>query len=172
MIQGRHIRLRTVRHADLDSLYELSSDHSDPGEFMPVGLQSEVAFKQAFNDTGFWQDHCGKLIIEDLKGDIVGEAGLFRSTHYLDGREIYYRIFSGYRGNGYAREALALLTEHFFQSTSFNRLQAVTIEGNSVSEHMLKKAGFQFEGTLRQARYFKGQLVNLNLFSRLRHAVN
>ena len=121
-----------------------------------------------FIDTGFWEDHCGKLIIEDNSGQIVGEAGLFKTAHYIDGREIYYRIFSGSRGKGYASEALMLLTRFFFESSSMNRLQAVTVTGNDVSEHMLKKSGFVFEGTMRQARYFKGRIVDLNFFSLIR----
>ncbi|MBC3764768.1 GNAT family N-acetyltransferase [Neptunicella marina] len=168
MIKGKNIYIRTVRKTDLNSLYSLSFDFQDAGEFMPVGLQSETAFNQQFAENGFWQDHAGKLIVEDDNGRIVGEVGCFKAAHYIDGREIYYRIFSGARGKGYASEALNLLLKLLFESSSFNRLQAVTVSGNQISEHMLKKAGFTFEGTLRQARYFKGKLVDLNQFSLLR----
>jgi ribosomal-protein-alanine N-acetyltransferase len=168
LIKGVLVRIRNVRETDLDEFYSLSSDYEDPGDFMPLNFVSEVAFKTEFADTGFWKDHCGKLLIEDSSGQIVGEAGLFKAAHYIDGREIYYRIFSGYRGKGYACEALALLIKFSFESSSMNRIQAVTVQGNDVSEHMLKKSGFVFEGTMRQARYFKGRLVDLNLFSCVR----
>ncbi|MDF2180284.1 GNAT family protein [Aliiglaciecola sp. CAU 1673] len=168
MIDGKLVRIRTVKEADVDELYSLSCDYQDAGEYMPLSLVSESAFKAEHRQTGFWQDHCGKLLVEDLSGRMVGEAGFFKTAHYLDGREVYYRIFSGYRGQGYASDTLALLVQLFFESTSFNRLQAVTIEGNQASEHILKKSGFVLEGTVRQARYFKGRIVDLNLFSLLR----
>ena len=168
MLKGEQVAIRAVKESDLDSLYTLSQAFSDPGEFMPVVISSQSRFKKEFAETGFWHNQTGKLIIEDKSSNIVGEAGLFSTSHYLDGRELYYRIFSGYRGKGYATEALSLLTTLFFTSSNFNRLQAVTIQGNMASEHILKKANFIFEGTLRQARYFKGELVNLNMYSLLR----
>lgn len=168
MIKGKLVSIRNVKEADLDEFYNLSVNFEDPGEFMPLRFVSEVAFKVEFMDTGFWKDDCGKLIIEDGTGRIIGEAGFFKTAHYVDGREIYYRIFSGHRGKGYASEALALLVNFFFEGSSMNRIQAVTVQGNQASEHMLKKENFVFEGTMRQARYFRGQLVDLNIFSRIR----
>jgi RimJ/RimL family protein N-acetyltransferase len=168
LIKGALVSIRNVREADLDELYTLSFNYEDPGKFMPMSFVSEVAYRHEYSDTGFWKEHCGKLIVEDSAGQIVGEAGFFKSAHYIDGREIYYRIFSGFRGKGYASETLALLIRLFFESSSMNRIQAVTVQGNEVSEHMLKKSGFVFEGTMRQSRYLKGRIVDLNLFSLVR----
>jgi len=168
LIKGKFVNIRNVRERDLEELYSLCFDYEDPSEFMPLCFLSEIAFKNEFTHTGFWKDHCGRLIIEDNSGKIVGDAGFFKAAHYVDGREIYYRIFSGSRGNGYAGDALGLLIKLFFQSSSMNRLQAVTVQGNDVSEHILKNSGFKFEGTMRQARYFNGNIVDLNLFSLVR----
>lgn len=169
MIRGESVAIRNVRERDVDELYALTVDLRDAGEFMPVSLVSESEFKQQFARTGFWADGAGKLIIESESGGIVGEIGCFEAApYYLDGREIYYRIFSGARGRGYAKEALRLFIRFFFDSTSMNRLQALTVDGNAASEHILGKAGFHREGRLRQARWFKGRLVDLNLFSLLR----
>jgi RimJ/RimL family protein N-acetyltransferase len=138
LIRGQLVSIRNVRDADLDKLYSLSFNHEDAGEFMPLSFVSEIAFKYEFINTGFWKEHCGKLIVEDDSGQIVGEAGLFKTAHYIDSREIYYRIFSGSRGKGYASETLALLILLFFKSSSMNRIQAAIVQGNDVSEHLLK----------------------------------
>lgn len=132
---------------------------------MPLSFVSESAFRSDFIASGFWKEHCGKLIVEDDSGQIVGEVGCFKAAHYLDGREIYYRIYSDYQGKGYAGEALKLIIKLLFESSSMNRLQAVTVQGNDISEYMLKKPGLLFEGTMRQARYFKERIVDLNIFS-------
>lgn len=168
MIAANDIAIRTVRREDLASLYSLSQDFRDAGTFMPVALMNESEFYDQFNRNGFWQDACGRLIIEDDEHNLVGEIGCFKTSHYIDGREVYYRIFSGYRQRGYAKKALRLFTQFFFEATHFNRLQAVTVVGNAVSSAMLKKQGFEYEGTLRQARWFKGSLVDLEMYSLLR----
>ena len=168
MLAGNEIRIRTVRESDLRTLYDLEADYSDAGEFMPAFLTSEADFRAEFERDGFWRDTCGKLIIENSDKAVVGEIGCFRGSHYLDGREVYYRIFAGHRRKGYANEALRVFVNFFFESSSLNRLQGVTVEGNDVSAKMLQANGFQFEGKLRGARWFKGRLVDLNLFSLLR----
>lgn len=168
MIRGSLVSIRNVKEVDLDKLYSLSFDYEDPGEFMPLNFISETDYIKEFRQTGFWKNHCGKLIIEDTSGEIVGEIGCFKTTHYVDGREVYYRIFSGYRNKGYASEALRLFIKLFFESSSMNRLQAVTVNGNEVSEYVLKKLCFQFEGTMKEARYISGKLTDLKLFSLVR----
>lgn len=152
-------------------VYALSSDHSSAGEFMPVTLVSQVDFQAEFDRNGYWQDTCGKLLIENLEGELVGEIGCFKVAHYMDGREVYYRIYGGHRRKGYGKEALRVFVEFFFNSTGFGRLQAVTVHGNEVSAGMLERGGFKFEGTMRSARWFKGQLVDLKLYSVLRSRI-
>ena len=168
MIASENIAIRTVRRQDLPLLYALSQDFSNAGEFMPVSLVSESEFYDTFDQNGFWQDSCGRLVIEDNQHNIVGEIGSFKTAHYMNGREVYYRIFAGHRQKGYAKKALCLFTQFFFESTHFNRLQAVTVCENVVSSAMLKKQGFVYEGTLRQGRWFKGNLVDLEMYSLLR----
>lgn len=172
MIHGDLVSIRNVRERDLEALYALTVDLRDSGEYMPVSLVSESAFWKEFSETGFWANDSGKLVIETPSDGIVGEIGCFEVAHYLDGRELYYRVFAGSRGRGYASEAVRLFLSFFFASTSMNRLQALTVDGNTVSEHILQKIGFQREGCLRQARWFKGGLVDLNVFSFLRGDVS
>lgn len=168
MISGQSVIVRTIRETDLPTLFVLMADLNDPGEFMPVAFFSERAMIADFEKNGCWENTTGKLIITDLSGEIVGEAGFSQNRHYLDGREVYYRIFSAHRGKGYASEALRLLTAYFFKATSMSRLEAVTVTGNIASEKVLDKNGFVLEGMLRKARYLHGELVDLTLFSLLR----
>lgn len=168
MLKGNGITIRTVRKSDLGALYALSMDYLDAGEYMPVVLVSESDFIAEFDRNGFWRDTSGRLLIENDEGELVGEIGCFKVSHYMDGREVYYRVYSEHRRKGYAKEALRLFVQFFFESSAFSRLQGVTVTGNAVSEKLLEEAGFQFEGTLREARWFKGRLVDLNVYSCLR----
>ena len=73
MIASENIAIRTVRRQDLPLLYALSQDFSNAGEFMPVSLVSESEFYNTFDQNGFWQGSCGRLVIEDNQHNIVGE---------------------------------------------------------------------------------------------------
>ena len=168
MIEGGGIRIRTIKRSELDLVHALGMDYSDAGEYMPVALVSQADFRSEFEKNGFWRDTCGKLVIENSEDELVGEIGCFKVAHYMDGRELYYRIYSGHRKKGYAKEALALFVQFFFESTSLSRLQGVIVQGNEISARMLQHAGFQMEGTLKSARWFKGRLVDLDVYSRLR----
>jgi hypothetical protein len=71
------VRIRTVLESDLASLFNSSQDFTDPGEYMPINPVSQVALRKEFDSTGFWQNHCSKLMIEEKRGNLIKEAGLF-----------------------------------------------------------------------------------------------
>ena len=70
-------------------------------------------------------------------------------------------------GKGYMREALEAVVVCGFGPFALNRLEAWTLPGNAASERMLQKAGFHYEGTLRQRAWFKGAFHDFRMFSRL-----
>jgi len=41
------------------------------------------------------------------------------------------------------------------------------LPGNTASDRVLEKAGFQYEGTLRQKAWFKGAFHDFRMFGRL-----
>lgn len=168
MLKGKLTTIRTVDERGPEALYRLSMGYSNAGEFMPVELVSETSFKIEFRQTGFWQDTAGKPVIENRDGNLVGEIGYFEVAHYLDDREVYCRIFDGHRQKGHAGDALRRFVDFFFESNGFHRLQALTVDGNEASAGMLQKPGFEYEGQLREARWFTGKLVELDAYPYLR----
>ena len=53
------------------------------------------------------------------------------------------------------------------QVFGLNRIEAWTLPGNTGSDRVLEKAGFRYEGTLRQKGRFKGAYHDLRMFGRL-----
>ena len=53
MLEGADIRLRPVREADLDVLYEAHTQISNRGRFFPLGIVSESTFRRDFAENGF-----------------------------------------------------------------------------------------------------------------------
>ena len=62
MLQGRLIRLRPVREADLDAMYAAHTNIGDRGPHFPLGVLSEPAFRREFAENGFWQQDAGTLL--------------------------------------------------------------------------------------------------------------
>lgn len=65
-------------------------------------------------------------------------------------------IIPAYRGNGYASEAEKLVIDYCFDHIGVHKLTGELFADNEAILHVHKKAGFQIEGILRQARYRNG----------------
>lgn len=81
--------------------------------------------------------------------------------------EIGYELHPEYWGRGFMSEALTAVITCGYEHFSLNRLEAWTLPGNEVSDQVLLKCGFSFEGVLRQKACFKGGFHDLRVFSRL-----
>ena len=93
MLKGKTITMRPVRESDLDRLYELTLEIENRGDYFPLGVPSETAFKKRFHESGFWSQHEGQLLIIGQAGDIIGEIEFFKTVNYLDEYEISYQVF-------------------------------------------------------------------------------
>jgi RimJ/RimL family protein N-acetyltransferase len=79
--------------------------------------------------------------------------------------EVSYAIASDVRGFGLAAEAvdalaIALILEHGFQ-----RVELRVAPGNTASRRVAEKAGFTYEGLLRNAGHVHGGRVDLEVWS-------
>jgi RimJ/RimL family protein N-acetyltransferase len=88
--------------------------------------------------------------------DVAGSVGTFG-----------YWIRADARGRGRASAALRLLCRWAVDELGLERMQLLTIPGNTASERVAEKVGFQREGLLR--RYFdqRGTLVDTWMWSLL-----
>jgi [ribosomal protein S5]-alanine N-acetyltransferase len=55
VLQGNKISLGPVRETDLDAVYDAHVTISNRGDYFPLGVQSEPAFRRNFSETGLWQ---------------------------------------------------------------------------------------------------------------------
>jgi len=81
---------------------------------------------------------------------LVVAAGGFKTP--IDGGEIEigYNVAPGFRGRGIATQAVALLLAEAFGS-GLRRVRAETVGGNTASERVLEKAGFERGGEAPRA---------------------
>ncbi len=166
MLKGDVVTLRPVREADLDHLRELDLDLDSRGDYWPLGIMSEVAYRREFQETGFWGDNFGRLLMIDLKGDIIGEILFFRTVQYMDELEIGYRLFGkDHWSKGATTAALSLLTRYLFESKNVNRIRLCIDAENAGSLRVAQKGGYRHEGTMRGCMYHRGKHHDMELYA-------
>lgn len=167
MIRGEKVVLRTVREADIETLFAMSSDFSKFGQYYPLRLRSESELRKQVHENGLLGDEHTLLLIT-VDSRIIGSIIFFKVLYY-DALEIGYLIFDEQaRNKGYATEAVSLLANYLFSSRKINRLQLAIVQGNLASRRIAEKTGFRLDGVLRGALFHSGKNHDLELFSLLR----
>lgn len=166
MLNGENITLRPVRPGDLDTLRELDLDLDSRGDYWPLSIMSEPAYRQEYEHTGFWGENFGRLVMEDSVGQIVGEIMYFKTVMYMDELEIGYRLFGkGHWGKGTTTEALGLLTDYLFTSRNINRIRLCIDSENIGSQKVAQKGGYKLEGTMRGCMFHRGKHHDMELYA-------
>ncbi|MFC4409693.1 GNAT family N-acetyltransferase [Chungangia koreensis] len=95
----------------------------------------------------------------------IGTIGLNLLNLTSKKAEIGFEIHPDYWRNGYTYEAAIAVLEYSFKELQLQRLGAVTFVDNTASQGLLKKIGFQYEGTLRNYLFQNNQVYDGLLFS-------
>ncbi len=170
LVTGKHLSLRTVREADLDRLYTLNCDVQARGEYFPVYITSETAFRNEFQQHGFWSDSSGEALICGHELELLGLLLYFKATLYFHGFEVGYRLFDTRQSNrGIMTEALSLFTYLLFTAHPINRLELKIMPANIASKRVAMKCGYQLEGIARGGMYHRGAYGDMEVYSILRH---
>lgn len=169
MLKGEFIQLRTVRESDLDSLYQFHLDIGNRGEYFPIGVMSETAFKREFQENGFWQKTEGMLVIANDKDNILGHIEFFQTVAYLDELELSYHIYKvDHRGQGVATDAVALMTGYLFDRMKYNRIRLIIHPDNLASKRVAEKNGYRSEGIACGAWFNRGRNHDVEVYALLR----
>jgi ribosomal-protein-alanine N-acetyltransferase len=85
------------------------------------------------------------------------------------GAEVGYWLGVEFWGKGIATAALRAVTHHAFAvHPELRRLYAVPYASNTASARVLAKAGYRFEGTLRESALKDGRVLDQGMYSILR----
>lgn len=99
-------------------------------------------------------------------GKVIGNIGVYRHTniHRLTAEMGYY-IGEEYWGKGVMTEAVKQICRYVFANTDIVRIYASPYAFNTASCRVLEKAGFQYEGTLRQNAIKNGQIIDMKMYA-------
>src|SRR5262249_55664935 len=152
------ITLRPVHDTDLNQLYAFHIDLDNRGPFFPRGLLAQTTFHKQFQDTGFWSQDEGMLVIVSPDDALLGHIEFFKTVNYLDEFELSYQIYAPeHRGKGIGTEAVQLLVRYLFETKRVNRLRLVIHPDNIASRRLAERCGFRHEGSARGAWYHHGK---------------
>lgn len=100
---------------------------------------------------------------------VVGSIGVFRqgNIHRLTA-ELGYYIAEEYWSRGIMTEAVRQTCEYVFDKSDIIRIYAEPFAYNIASCRVLEKAGFQYEGTLRNNAVKNGKVIDMKMYSLLK----
>lgn len=88
------------------------------------------------------------LMFEKSSGQLLGSVGLYRTNWETPKTEVGYWCRTSRSGNGFAREAVAALTDYAFSHIHAVRVELITDSENSASRRVAERCGFSLEGIL------------------------
>lgn len=100
---------------------------------------------------------------------VIGSIGAFRQENiHRQTAEMGYYIAEEYWGKGIMTEAVKQLCASVFENSDIIRIFAEPFAHNTGSCRVLEKAGFVYEGTLRNNAVKNGKVVDMKMYSLLR----
>ena len=170
MIKGNKVTIKlfeteqeVIEHSKLynDISERAITDHT---EVHPVFSRLDT-----FKESNFWDDKKGKMMILNEDGIMIGTIGYSRMSEYE--LNIGYRLLkSEFRGKGYMTEALNLFTSYLFDvKPGLERISLYTASNNIPSQKLAEKCGYTFEGILRNAYFYRGEMYNFHVYSMLKN---
>jgi ribosomal-protein-alanine N-acetyltransferase len=170
-LETQRLLLRSLVFEDTDFVFRHFSDPAVTQYLMdqpPLteyeGAQEIIRFYQGpkANKRNRWG------IVRRADNQLIGTCG-YHNWHQNNYRaEIGYDLSPTCWGQGYMAEALKAAISNGFARMELNRIEALVYTSNVRSTQLLKKLGFQIEGTLRDYYYLNALFHDHYLLSLLR----
>ena len=102
-------------------------------------------------------------------GKVIGSIGVFRGENiHRQTAEMGYYIAEDYWGRGIMTDIVRQTCEYVFAHSDILRIFAEPFAHNTASCRVLEKAGFQFEGLMRNNAVKNGQVIDMKLYALVR----
>ncbi len=172
MIYGKRVRLRGVEKADVPKFYEWINDPDVTdglAVYLPFSMQDEEKWLESI---GSREQAEKPLAIEMREGRgwrLIGNCSFFHIE--WTNRAAEFGIMIGDKSiwnKGYGTETVELILQHGFDTLNLNRVFLRVYSSNPRARRAYEKAGFVFEGTMREAVYKRGKYADVHFMSVLR----
>jgi RimJ/RimL family protein N-acetyltransferase len=165
---GERLYLRPLEPAQDYQKFALWQNGEDMREYFNVYPTSLARSQERISQ--LYKDYHHILFGVALKSDstLIGVVGLKDINTLNQTAEFYVKIDPSAQGQGYGTEATKLMVRYGFTELNLNRIQTQDMEENVGGWRADEKAGFKFEGVLREAILRFGKYHNVRVYSLLR----
>jgi RimJ/RimL family protein N-acetyltransferase len=166
---GERLYLRPLEPAQDNHLYATWRNNEDIRRWFSVYPSSDTRGKERLEN--LYKDFHHILLGVVLKSDntLIGLVGL-KDVNVLNQSAEFYVIIGDPAawGKGYGTEATKLMIHYGFMELNLNRIQTQDMDENVGGWRADEKAGFKYEGTLREAIPRFGKFHDVRVYSLLR----
>jgi RimJ/RimL family protein N-acetyltransferase len=164
VLHGERVTLRTIERDDAEFLQR---GHNDPEIRVPLGNDQPENENQA--------EESVEENVESEKGVsllvCLGEEPIGRVSAKgvrRDRTELVYWFVPDCQGKGYGSESVALFADYLMESFPVHRLHIRPFDFNEGSRGVARNLGFTEEGRFREARFVRGEYVDVYHYGLLR----
>ncbi len=168
-VQTPRLDVRPLTAADAEPVAQIFADKQTQrwlpfpqefGQIQGISWCTEMAAER--RDSGMC-DHYGIVRREDHR--LVGCLWTRRTDWAARSTDVSYAVAADARGFGVAPEAVDALTLALVLEHGFQRVEVRVAPGNVGSRRVMEKAGFTYEGLLRNAGFVHSGRVDLEIWS-------
>jgi RimJ/RimL family protein N-acetyltransferase len=162
-LRGDRIDLCPIEEADLPFVQRLINDPAVRVTLRssePKNMRQEEAWLESLDD-----QEGETLLVVDADGSPTGTVGFGDVDPTWGTAEVGYAVAREHWGNGYATEAVALLTRYAFEERRLEKLVATVYAHNPASVRVLEKAGWHEEAVLDREAFVGGERVDCHRFA-------
>lgn len=164
--------LRRIVPEDYREMYENWAKYEEVCRFFPFNQVTDIeGYKEKVQGwiANYESDTYFHWVIEWKEtGELIGTINLGNVQEACIMAETSYMLAPKYWGQGIMTEVLRTVLNYAFNKIGLNRIQADVFDGNTASEHVLKKCGMQFEGIARQKYCKSGKFIDAAQYAILR----
>ena len=159
-LEGSSVRLRPLTPADYSMTFGWYNDPEVVAPYDRFSVDTMESFVSAVESAPLDAASLApRYVIErrDTPGPI-GFVGHYTPHPVLEYVDVWYVLGDRtVRGKGFGREAVRVLVDHLYGSTSTERVGATCDVDNAASYRLVEGLGFRREGTLRSALFHHGR---------------
>lgn len=163
-IAGVGVTLRAIEATDVDAWYAYLSDpevvkHSSWNLKHPDELRAIV-------DDAASGETVRYAIVDDATGRLAGTIGLPLVSQVHGTAEVAYDVHPDFAGRGIAGACCRALTDALLREHGFVRVQATALDTNAASIRIIERAGYTFEGVLKNLKKVRGVPRDFRLYAK------
>ncbi|UQX87630.1 GNAT family N-acetyltransferase [Jatrophihabitans telluris] len=165
-LNGTNVIIRPWHIDDADAVYAACQDSAIQRWTTvpsPYGRSDAIDYVTSIAASA-WMDGGGIFaIVVAATGRVAGSIGAHRMAAGV--AHIGYWSVPDLRGNGFVTEALRIVTRWFLIERRGARVELVVEPANGASTRVAERAGFTFEGILRQWMDLRGRRIDVAMYS-------